>query len=96
MSVPRTALGGIVIFILGIVLLLGVFLLAFVFFNNAAALLAQGEGAAPNTLPPLSQKLYAGLLRLGFLLIMGYVSSLIAGKGIALYGACRDREEPKA
>jgi hypothetical protein len=96
MRVPRTALGGIVVFALGIALLLGVFFIAFVFFNNAANMLAQGESAAPNTLPPLSQKLYAGLLRLGFLLVMGYVSSLIAGKGIALFGVCREREEPKA
>jgi hypothetical protein len=90
MSTPRAACGGIVVFVLGIILLLGVFFFSFGLFNSAARMLAASGTAAPNTLPPLSQQISVGALRLGFLLIMGYVSSLIAGKGIALYGACRE------
>jgi hypothetical protein len=90
MGTPRAARGGLIIFALGIVLLLGVFFLCFVLFNSAASMLAASETAVPGSLPPLSLQITVGVLRLGFLLVMGYVSSLIAGKGIALYGACRE------
>jgi len=90
MNSPRAARWGMIIFILGLILLLMVFLLAFGMFHSTARLLAASENLPPTELPPLSQQLSVGALRLGFLLIMGYVSSLIAGKGIALYGACRE------
>lgn len=91
---------GLVVFALGIIMLLGVFFLSYGLFHSVADTLAAGENAPIGTLPPIANFLVANLIKMVFLLVMGYISSLIAGKGLALYGASRgmdlesNRSEP--
>jgi len=87
---------GLVIFAFGMVLLLLVFFLSYGLFSSTARLLEQAESAPAQSLPPLSRVLATSGMRLGFLFVMGYVSSLIAGKGLSLYGAFQRRNESRA
>ncbi len=81
---------GLAVFALGIAMLLGVFFLSYGLFSYTARLLEQAGNTPPASLPPLSRVLAANGIRVVFLLVMGYVASLIAGKGLSLYGATRE------
>jgi tellurite resistance protein TehA-like permease len=91
---PRSPTGrlGLVVFTLGIILLLTVFVLSYFLFASIARQLAEAERLPAESLPPLSRLLAAGAMRLGFLLVMGYVASLIAGRGLSLYGTSQEKD----
>jgi hypothetical protein len=94
MTSSPAARWGLVVFALGVLMLLGVFGLSYGLFSSVADKLAAGENAAVGSLPPVGDFLAANATKLGFLLVMGYISSLIAGKGLSLYGASRgDKRE---
>jgi hypothetical protein len=84
---------GLLVFALGILMLLGVFGLSYSLFSTAAGRLAAAETAPVSSLSPISSFLANNAIKLAFLIVMGYVSSLIAGKGLSLYGVSRG--EPK-
>lgn len=75
---------GALIFAVGIIMLVVVFVLAAVAFGEVPAALTKGGSA---------RALGAGLAMAGaraaFLLVMAYVSSLLASKGLDLYQAAR-------
>jgi hypothetical protein len=84
---------GMVIFILGIVILLFVFAMAYAMFTAPAS---QVFGATPNaTATGLGSALALMLIRIGLLFIMTLAGSLIAARGIHLYlgSAERRRDE---
>ena len=88
---PRSAAGqviGLVLFALGIIMLVVVFVWAYLLFDAAAQALAETKIADP-TQPSLSQLLGAGGLRVGLLFVMGYASSLLASKGLHLFAISR-------
>lgn len=80
---------GITVFILGIILLLAVFVLSYRLFNGTAHAIVGSTTIPIAELPPLSRVMAEAAVKLGLLLAMGYFSSLIAGKGLSLYGASR-------
>lgn len=86
-AVASAARWGLVVFVLGILMLFGVFFLSYGLFSGVAAKLAAGETAPVDSLPPIASFLAANFVKLLFLLVMGYISSLIAGKGLSLYSA---------
>lgn len=75
---------GILVFLLGVALLLGVFVIAYM------DLVAAGNGSIFQRMfnLPITLTFKAGLL-----LVMGIVASAIANKGIAFYEASRTRED---
>jgi len=73
---------GLVIFAVGIGLMVTVFIWAYHLFNGWAQHTSFGGGT-------LGQQLARGGIRLGLLFVMTYVASLIASKGLQLYGVCR-------
>ncbi len=83
---------GLLVFALGIVLLVVVFILAYGLFASTTGALVQADSLPPDSLPPLPAVLGVAAVKLGFLLVMGYISSLIAGKGIALLATLRETE----
>jgi len=88
---PRSAAGqavGLVLFGIGIFMLVCVFVWAYVLFDGAARALGEQKVANPQQ-PSLSQLLGAGGLRVAFLFVMGYVSSLLASKGLHLFAISR-------
>ena len=84
---------GLAVFALGIILLLGVFFIAYALFTNTGIDLARAETNPQTPLPPLSDFLASAAIRFGFLIVMGIVSSLIAGKGLSLYVAAREADK---
>jgi len=84
---PSPTRWGFIVFALGILLLLGVFALSYAMFTSVAGMLEQAENNTSDSLPPISGFLAVNAIKLGFLIIMGYISSLIAGKGIHLLTA---------
>ena len=82
-------LGGL-IFAVGLLMLIAVFALAAVAFAQVPEVLASGGRSS-------GQGLVGGLAATGaraaFLLVMAYVSSLVASKGLELYQAARSRGE---
>jgi len=79
---------GMLVFLVGVGLLLLVFYLAYVFFNGLVAALSASPGNSEKS-PPLLTVLAKGVLQLGMLFLMGYVGSLIASKGLELFGVSR-------
>jgi len=92
MSSSPAARWGLVVFALGIGLLLVVFLLSYSLFASIARQLIAAQNLPAASLPPLSRILVIGAIRLGVLFAMGYVSSLIAAKGLALYNSSRETD----
>lgn len=88
-SAPGTR-WGIAVFVLGIALLLAVLFLCYHFFSTTARVLGNPEQLPANLLPPLSRVLAEAAVKLGGLIAMGYISSLIAARGLSLYGAARE------
>ena len=76
---------GIVIFIVGIVLLAVVFVLAILTFRQLPQILASDQPPPQGILTLLA----IAAVRAVFLMVMGYVSSLLASKGLELYSASR-------
>ena len=93
MASSAAARWGLIVFVIGILLLLGVFLLSYRMFGFAVGQLVSSETAPVNSLKPISQLFSTSLIKLGFLLVMGYIASLIAGKGLALIKASREEAE---
>jgi hypothetical protein len=88
---PPTRAGqvaGLALLALGILLLVAVFVWAYLLFSSLAAALGGSEAAHPGE-PSLGALLGAGGLRVGFLFVMGYVSSLLASKGLHLFAISR-------
>lgn len=82
----RVARGlGVVIFVIGVVLLGVVFALAAVTFSQLPRLLANSQAGVQG----LGMMLLTAAVRAIFLLVMAYVSSLLASKGLELYAAAR-------
>ena len=87
----RTAAGqaiGLTLFALGIVLLLLVFVWAYQLFDGTARAIGDSKAVEAHQTPFL-QILGAGGLRVAFLFVMGYVSSLLASKGLHLFAISR-------
>jgi len=83
-GVVRTA--GIIVFVLGVMLLVTVFYLAY------QELATSGVLASP---PPANLSVVLLVVAKGlFLLVMGYAASAISQKGIALYQAAMHPERP--
>lgn len=76
---------GIIIFVLGIVLLVVVFALAAITFGQLARAMADPSAAGPG----IPTVLAAAAVRAVFLLVMAYVSSLLASKGLDLFSAAK-------
>jgi flagellar basal body-associated protein FliL len=76
---------GIVIFTVGIALMAVVFVLAILTFQQLPQLLASDQPPPQGILAVLA----IAAARAVFLLVMGYVSSLMASKGLDLYAASR-------
>lgn len=84
MSTDTTGRGlGIAVFLLGVAMLIGVFVIAYV------DLVAAGDGSIFQRMFNLPVTL---TFKAGLLLVMGIVASAIANKGIALYAAARSTE----
>jgi hypothetical protein len=81
-------IAGMLVFLVGVALLLLVFYLAYVFFTGLVASLS-GSASASDKSPSLLTVLAKGVLQLGMLFVMGYVGSLIASKGLELFGVSR-------
>lgn len=75
---------GIVVFFVGVVMLAGVFFIAY------RDLIAAGDGSIFQRMFNLPVTL---TFKAGLLLVMGIAASAIANKGIALYAAARHMEE---
>jgi len=72
---------GIVMFVAGIILLALVFFWAYHMFGNwDKQALAKAD---------MTPALVGGAIQLGLLFVMAYIASLIATKGLQLYGVCR-------
>jgi hypothetical protein len=82
-------IAGMLVFAIGVGLLLLVFYLAYVFFTGLATALGAPASANPAQSPSLLTVLAKGVLQLGMLFLMGYVGSLIASKGLELFGVSR-------
>ena len=80
-DLPGKAIG-LTIFAVGIALMVAVFIWSYHLFSGWARHTSFGGGT-------LGQELTRGGIRLGLLFVMAYVSSLIASKGLQLYGVCR-------
>jgi len=80
---------GIIIFALGVILLLLVFVWAYQLFVQAAHSLSSTTSASGASSPPLGRYLAGSAVRLAFLFVMSYAASLVATKGLQLYGVCR-------
>lgn len=74
---------GMVVFAVGLLLLLLVFWLSFQMFTAYTAHPERAVGDA------VQQSAVAGGIRLVALFVMGYVASLLATKGLQLYGVCK-------
>ena len=72
---------GIAMFVAGIVLLSLVFFWSYYMFNT--------WGDKNIAKADMTQTLVGGGIQLGLLFVMAYVASLIATKGLQLYGVCR-------
>jgi len=72
---------GMGVFILGVVLLLLVFYWAYVEFVASGALASAVSGGS------VGDSLLAAGIKAGFLIVLGFVASAVANKGIALYQA---------
>lgn len=86
-TMPRDATGrglGIAVFLLGVILLISVFVMAY------RDLLAASDGTIFQRMFNLPVAL---MFKGGLLLIMGIVASAIANKGISLYEATRNRDD---
>jgi len=90
MASSAAARWGLIVFVIGILLLLGVFFFSYGLFSYAAGQLVSSETAPVNSLKPISQLFFATAMKLGCLIVMGYVASLIAGRGLALLKASRE------
>ena len=77
---------GAVIFGLGMIMLVVVFALAATAFARIPSVLGSGSAASG---PALGEQLAAIGAQALFLLVMAYVSSLVASKGLELYQAAR-------
>ncbi|UCH34992.1 MAG: hypothetical protein JSV65_01160 [Armatimonadota bacterium] len=80
-------LAGIVVFLLGVVLLMLVFVWTFALFQDAKQTVSLASAK------PIDAPLPTVVAGIGFqvalLFVMGYVASLIGSKGLQLYGVCR-------
>ena len=76
---------GIVIFAIGVVLLIVVFALAAITFGQLARAMAN----PPSVGPGIPTVLAVAGVRAVFLLVMAYVSSLLASKGLDLFTAAK-------
>ena len=77
---------GICVFLAGVVLLILVFVWTFsVFQGTKHAMLTAAAHSPASALPTV----LAGVGQVLLLFVMGYVASLIATKGLQLYGVCR-------
>jgi hypothetical protein len=74
-----------VIFAIGVALLAAVFVLAILTFRQLPQVLASDQPAPQGTLAVLG----IAAVRAVFFIVLGYVSSLIASKGLELYSASR-------
>jgi len=90
MASSAAARWGLIVFVIGILLLLGVFFLSYRMFGFAAGQLVGSETTPVGSLKPISHLIFTSLMKLGFLIVMGYMASLIAGKGLALLKASRE------
>jgi hypothetical protein len=79
---------GMLVFLLGVALLLLVFYLAYTFFTGLVAAIG-GHSSKTSQPPSVLTVLGTGIVQLGMLFIMGYVGSLIASKGLELFGVSR-------
>ena len=79
---------GAALFTIGMVMLVGVFALAAVSFAQVPRAIGGSHAASD---PGLGALLGAAAARAGFLLVMAYVSSLVASKGLELYQAARGK-----
>jgi hypothetical protein len=90
MASSAAARWGLIVFVIGILLLLGVFFLSYRMFGYAAGQLVSSETTPVGFLKPISHLIFTSLMKLGCLIVMGYIASLIAGKGLALLKASRE------
>ena len=79
-------IAGMLVFLIGVALLLLVFYLAYTFFTGLAHAISHPN---PAKAPSLLTVLARGVLQLGMLFVMGYIGSLIASKGLELFGVSR-------
>jgi hypothetical protein len=79
---------GMVIFAIGVALLAAVFVLTILTFRQLPQILASDQPAPQGMLTVLA----IAAVRAVFLIVMGYVSSLIASKGLELYAASRSSQ----
>lgn len=75
-------LAGITAFLAGVVMLVLVFGWAFSLFRGARQELSAAAGPVQTVLGEMG-------LKVALLFVMGYLASLIASKGLQLYGVCR-------
>ena len=80
-------IAGMLVFLVGVCLLLLVFYLAYTFFHGLVVALRAPVN--PQHSPSALTVLAIGLVQLGMLFVMGYVGSLIASKGLELFGVSR-------
>ena len=78
-------IAGMLVFLIGVALLLLVFYLAYTFFTGLAHAISHPNPTAPSLLAVLAK----GVVQLGMLFVMGYIGSLIASKGLELFGVSR-------
>lgn len=80
---------GLTVFAIGITILLVTFIIAYSLFTTSAdglAITPAGPGDPPAT-TALSQSALLVFYRIGLLFIMALVGSLMAGRGVQMYGA---------